>query len=113
MTEELKLAWDQYIEFVNNNEGNLTNYREQKSNYNKELIKLESEKTAIDYDIQNLQVAQSVLFSQQAESGIDMNKEIAEYYDKIQERKNRFEIVMSAIAELNDKITLANTNIST
>lgn len=112
MTDELKEAWDKYIEFVNTNEGSLVNYREERSSYNKELVKLESEKVAIDYDIQNLQTLQTVLFSQQTESGVDMSAEIEDYYNKIQERKNRFEEVMSAISELNDRMTLLSSEMN-
>ena len=75
MSDELKEAWDKYMEFIDSNEGVLVSYREEKNTFNKELIKLESEKIAIDYDIQNLQTLQSVLFSQQTESGVDMSAE--------------------------------------
>ena len=112
MSDELKEAWDKYIEFVNTNEGSLVNYREERSSYNKELVKLESEKVAIDYDIQNLQTLQSVLFSQQTESGVDMSAEIESYYNKIQERQTRFAEVMSSISVLNDKIALLNSNLN-
>lgn len=112
MSDELKEAWDEYMEFIDSNEGSLVSYREEKATLNKELIKLESEKVAIDYDIQNLQTLQSVLFSQQTESGVDMSAEIEDYYNKIQERQTRFAEVMSSISELNDKIALLNSNLN-
>ena len=112
MSDELKEAYDEYMTFVNNNQENITVYREEKATFNKELIKLESERTAIDYDIQNLQVAQSVLFSEQAEKNVDMSKEIEEYHNKIKERQERFAEVMRLIQELNDKIALLSSNIN-
>lgn len=112
MSDELKEAWDKYMEFVDSNEGSLVSYREEKATLNKELIKLESEKVAIDYDIQNLQTLQSVLFSQQTESGVDMSVEIESYYNQIQERQTRFAEVMSSISTLNDKIALLNSNLN-
>ena len=112
MSDELKEAWDKYMEFVDSNEGSLVSYREEKATLNKELIKLESEKVAIDYDIQNLQTLQSVLFSQQTESSVDMSAEIEDYYNKIQERQTRFAEVMSSISVLNDKIALLNSNLN-
>ena len=112
MSDELKEAWDKYMEFVDSNEGALVSYREEKAAFNKELIKLESEKIAIDYDIQNLQTLQSVLFSQQTESGVDMSVEIEDYYNQIKERQTRFAEVMSSISVLNDKIALLNSNLN-
>ncbi|WP_133014893.1 hypothetical protein [Clostridium cuniculi] len=112
MSDELKEAWDNYIEFVDTHQGDIESYRSDKSDYNKELIKLESERTAIDYDIQNLQVLQSTLITQQTETGVDMSVEIEEYYNKINERQSKFAEVMKSIQELNDKIELLNSNIN-
>ncbi len=112
MSDELKEAWDKYIKFINSNEDTLVSYKEERVAINKELIKLESEKIAIDYNIQNLQTLQTVLFSQQTETGVDMSKEIESYYNKIQERQTRFAEVMRSISELNDKITLLNSNLN-
>ena len=112
MSDELKEAWDKYMQFVDSNEEVLVSHREEKVKINKELIKLESEKVAIDYDIQNLQTLQSVLFSKQTEGGVDVSAEIEEYHKKIQERQNRFAEVMRSISELNDKIALINSNLN-
>lgn len=112
MSDELKEAWDKYIDFVDAHQGDIEKYGNDKADCNKELIKLESERTAIDYDIQNLQVIQSTLITQQTETGVDMSKEIEEYYNKINERKNKFTEVMKSIQELKDKIELLNSNIS-
>lgn len=112
MSDELKAAWDKYINFVDTHQGDIESYRGQKADYNKELIKLESERTAIDYDIQNLQVVQSTLITKQTETGVDMSKEIEEYYNKINERQTKFAEVMRSIQELNDKIELLNSNIN-
>lgn len=109
MTPQLMQAWDRYIAVIDGKSDELYDYRVDLNTFNKKLIKIESEKTAIDYDIRNLEIRRTS-YIQDNKNG-EFDDDIEKISKEINIKKDRFEELMIEIQVLKDEISKVNGSI--
>ncbi|MDU3410105.1 hypothetical protein [Clostridium sp.] len=109
MTDELKLAWDRYKRVIEGKNDEMYDLRLQINTLNKKLVKLESEKTALDYDIRNLEIRRTSYISDNKNGEFDadikrMSTEINSKKDKFEQLMINLQVVKDDISKVNGKI---------
>ena len=102
MSKELMKAWDKYKEVINNSSTNLTELMNNKTNINKQLLLLETERTTLDYAIGNLELVRTGYQKDNAKGEFD--DLIADVTKQINEKTTQFQNIMSQISALNNQL---------
>lgn len=109
MTDELKLAWDRYKRVIEGKNDEMYDLRLQINTLNKKLVKLESEKTALDYDVRNLEIRRTSYISDNKNG--EFNSDIERMSIEINSKKDKFERLMANLQVVKDDISKVNGKI--
>lgn len=109
MTEELMKAWDRYLAVIEGKNNEMYDLRLNVNTYNKKLVKLESERTAIDYDVRNLEIRRTSYIADNKNGQFDAD--IEKMSIEINKKKDKFEQLMIEIQKVKDDITELNGKI--
>lgn len=109
MTPQLMESWDRYIAVIEGKSDELYDLRLQINTHNKKLVKVESERTAIDYDIRNLEIRRTSYIADNKNGEFD--EDIERLSREINEKKDKFESLMVEIQSIKDDIAKVNGKI--
>lgn len=109
MTDELKSAWDRYKRVIEGKNDEMYDLRLQINTLNKKLVKLESEKTALDYDVRNLEIRRTSYISDNKNG--EFNSDIERMSIEINSKKDKFEQLMINLQVVKDDISKVNGKI--
>lgn len=109
MTDELKSAWDRYKRVIEGKNDEMYDLRLQINTLNKKLVKLESEKTALDYDVRNLEIRRTSYISDNKNG--EFNSDIERMSIEINSKKDKFEQLMINLQVVKDDISKINGKI--
>lgn len=109
MTDELKSAWDRYKRTLVGKNDEMYEFRIEINTLNKKLVKLESERTALDYDIRNLEIRRTSYIADNKNGEFD--DDIERMSTQINTKKDKFTQLMTDIQVVKDNITNINGKI--
>ena len=109
MTEDLMRAWDRYLAVIEGKSDEMYDLRLNVNTYNKKLVKLESERTAIDYDVRNLEIRRTSYIADNKNGQFDAD--IERMSIEINKKKDKFEQLMIEIQKIKDSISELNGKI--
>lgn len=109
MTDELKMAWDRYKLVIEGKNDEMYDLRLQVNTLNKKLVKLESERTALDYNIRNLEIRRTSYISDNKNG--EFNADIERMSTEINIKKDKFEQIIKDVQVVKDDISNVNGKI--